>query len=268
MRLRFVAKQPDGGNVIARFTDPMVAFAIAETLEVPCPPPPAPWPEPIDQLDLMICPASPGNAGALAGWLDPPDVADVPRAISVALPDARLSWRPGRALLQGAALTGQMLTAFAEFTFYEGQLRKLEQAVRPIEASAQLDAPEAYRIRSDTETYRARFGQKMEALALLRLEFARLEPRLLSAPRHVDAAAQKLFRRLLRQAGIEDRLSAISDRLEACEDLYEGAVDRITDYRWYRKGNLLEIIIIVLLLIEVLQLGADMALRWIAQHAR
>jgi len=90
-----------------------------------------------------------------------------------------------------------------------------------------------------------------------------LEPRLLSPSRRLPVPSRRLFRQLCRRAAIEDRLSAITDRSEACEDLYEGAVDRLREHRWYRRGNLLEMIIIVLLLIEVIQLGGDTALRWI-----
>jgi uncharacterized Rmd1/YagE family protein len=53
------------------------------------------------------------------------------------------------------------------------------------------------------------------------------------------------------RADIEARLEALNDRLETIEDLYEGAIDRITDYRNYRKGSFLEIAIIVLLGLEV-----------------
>ena len=52
----------------------------------------------------------------------------------------------------------------------------------------------------------------------------------------------------------------MSNRLEACEDLYEGAVDRITDHRWYRKGMLVEIAIVILLFLEVLQVAASLML--------
>ena len=59
-----------------------------------------------------------------------------------------------------------------------------------------------------------------------------------------------------------DRLEAFNDRLEACEELYEGAVDRITDYRWYEKGLLLEVAIVVLLSIEAALLAFDFYQRY------
>ena len=61
--------------------------------------------------------------------------------------------------------------------------------------------------------------------------------------------------RLRARADVADRLESFNDRLEACEELYEGAVDRITDYRWYEKGLLLEVAIVILLAIEAVLLS-------------
>jgi hypothetical protein len=69
--------------------------------------------------------------------------------------------------------------------------------------------------------------------------------------------------RLLKKADVEARLAALNDRLEAKEDLYEGANDRVADYRWYRNGHLLEIAIVVLLLVEALVMSADMYIRYL-----
>jgi hypothetical protein len=69
--------------------------------------------------------------------------------------------------------------------------------------------------------------------------------------------------RLLSKADVEARLSEINDRLEAMEDLYEGANDRVADYRWYRNGHLLEIGIIILLLVEVVLMSGDMYIRYL-----
>jgi hypothetical protein len=52
-------------------------------------------------------------------------------------------------------------------------------------------------------------------------------------------------------------MEAASNRLEAFEDLYEGATDRIADYRWYRSGEWLEVGIIFLLLVEIALLGFE-----------
>jgi len=265
-RIRFVPVAPAGAQALCQFVDPKAAFAVAETLDPLALPPTAIWPEPVDQLDVLLI-ASPADIdSADAAWLNPPDHIEAPMPVSVSMGPGQLSWRPGRALVQGVLLRSETMAALAEFAFYESELRRLEEALPPYEASAIADALSAYRISPAARDHWARFGETMESLALLRLTFARLEPRLLTPSRRLPLTARRLVRQLSRRAAIEDRLSALNDRLEVCEDLYEGAVDRITDHRWYRKGNLLEMIIIALLLIEVMQLGGDMVMRWIHDY--
>ena len=100
-----------------------------------------------------------------------------------------------------------------------------------------------------------RLGRTVESLARMRLTFARLEPQLYLPPRSLPPDARRLVSRLRARADAADRLEALSDRLEACEDLYEGAVDRITEFRLYEKGLLLEVAIVVLLAIEAVLLA-------------
>ena len=200
-------------------------------------------------------------------WMEPRENSDEPLALSLRIGKTRLTWRPGRLLVEGrSTLPEQMLAAIAEFSFYEGELRKLEAALPPHEATAAADAKYAYEIHSADMPARAHFRKSMESLASLRLTFARLEPRFSIPARSLSSPARRLIERLSDRALIEDRLEAVSDRLEACEELYEGAVDRMTDHRWYRRGNLLEIAIVVLLAIEVLQLCGEMAVRLWGGH--
>jgi hypothetical protein len=67
--------------------------------------------------------------------------------------------------------------------------------------------------------------------------------------------------RLRRQARVADRLEWFSERLEAMEDLYEGAHDRVSDYRWFLHGQILEIGIVVLLLAEVVLMALELHAR-------
>jgi hypothetical protein len=262
-RIRFVQQAPADAEVVARFVDPKAMVAISEPLDPPSFQQPAPWPEPLDQLEIVVSSSASGADPTASGWLNPPEPADAPLPVSISIGRGRLSWRPGRALIEGMPSRANVLEALVHFAFYESELRRLEAAVVPFEASAPADASGAYRIESGARGNWARFGAAMESLAVVRLTFARLEPRLLSPSRRLPVPSRRLFRQLCRRAAIEDRLSAITERSEACEDLYEGAVDRLREHRWYRRGNLLEIIIIILLLIEVIQLGGDTALRWI-----
>jgi hypothetical protein len=160
----------------------------------------------------------------------------------------------------GDVASEDLLCALADFAFHEGQLRLLESSISPIEAAAPQDAPRAYVIRSEDNFHWPRFHESIERLSALRLAAARLEPCLYLRPRTLPGASQRLIARLRARADIESRLEALSDRLEACEDLYEGAVDRVTDHRWYRRGFWLEIAIVALLLLEVIQIAASLIL--------
>ena len=56
-------------------------------------------------------------------------------------------------------------------------------------------------------------------------------------------------------------MKTAQDRLKTLEDLYEGAVDRITDFQAYRRSERLEIIIIVVLIVETIAVIVALFLR-------
>ena len=95
----------------------------------------------------------------------------------------------------------------------------------------------------------------------MRLEYARLESQLVTAPLSLSGNAREIMERLIDESGIDDRMEAFSNRLEACEDLYEGANDRIADHRWYVEGHWLEIAIVLLLVLEVVLISTDLYLK-------
>jgi hypothetical protein len=92
----------------------------------------------------------------------------------------------------------------------------------------------------------------MQQLARNRLDIARLSAELASDPDGLPPPAAKLLRKLGKAAGLKAQLNQLSDRYEALEDLYEGAIDRINDHRYWRDGHLLEVVIIVVLVVEAL----------------
>jgi hypothetical protein len=186
-----------------------------------------------------------------------------PLPVSIKLPAGRIAWRPGRAILEGdSAWCEEALPVLAEFASCESRLRQLEFALPAFEQQAPRDVALAYRPADQHQNEWDRLGKTMEQLANLRLGYARLEPKLLYRSLTHKPDECRLFSRLCRAADTEDRLEAVTNRLEACEDLYEGAIDRINDHRWYRKGHRLELAIVVLLVIEVLQIAAELALHF------
>jgi hypothetical protein len=172
-----------------------------------------------------------------------------------------LEWRPGLAVVQCREDgRNDMLSALIEFAFAEFILRTLEQAVEVAEERAESDIALAHRVRYRDRAHWSRIVECAEQCGRMRLAYARLEPQLLSAPRTLSATARIWMTRLLQKSEMESRLESLSDRLEALEDLYEGATQRISEYRWFVSGHALEIGIIVLLLAECMLMCIDIRL--------
>jgi hypothetical protein len=259
-RICFAAQAPADARVLRRFVDPIAVVAHVEPVSVADLSSIREDSNAGDEL-YVVHVANPKSLPAPAvgmSWLGESDGSP----LTVPLEDGRLHWRPGRALIEGyIKAPEELLPALAEFSFSEGQLRKLEGELRPFEASAPADTALAYHIRQGDKVQWSRLYRATEQLALLRLSAARMEPRAFCPPRDLPAASRRVVARLAARADIEDRLDALSARLEACEDLYEGAVDRITDHGWASKGNRLEIAIVALLILEAVLLIAELLRR-------
>jgi hypothetical protein len=266
-RLRFVAEAPAEARARREFKQPRRLLAVEEVADVTDLPPAKAWPEPTESCWIVFVPpgADAGGLPSAEAWLTPPDQPEAVPPVVVSLDDSRIHWRPGRALVQCKAERQEdILAALIDFAFYEGELRALEAALEAREGGAQADVAFAHRIRHRDRKHWPRFKEMIEYFSQMRLTFARLEPCLATGSRTLSPAGRQLMSRLLEKADVEARLQGFSDRLEAMEDLYEGANDRVADYRWYRNGHLLEIGIIVLLLFEGLAMSGDMCIRFFA----
>jgi len=174
----------------------------------------------------------------------------------------RVEWTPGRAVIFAeAGNRDELRSAVLEFAYYEGQLRALETELERHVVSARQDVALAHRIRKADSAEWPRLGELAEHFTRLRLDFGHLEPALLAAPPTLSDRGAALYEKMAEKSLAEDRLEAATNRLENYEDLYEGANDRVSDYRWYRAGFILEVIIIVLLLLEVIIMGGELGLR-------
>jgi hypothetical protein len=269
-RIRFLEQAPDGARVRRQFTQPHRGVAVEEGANLADLPADRAWPEPTDQLVVVFvpraCAAEWQKKGA--GWLDPPDHPEAAPAVVLERDGHAIHWRPGRAVVLGRVEHAEaVLDALVDFAFHEGELRRLEQALAACEAGAEGDVARAHCIRARDRRAWVRLGETIEHLNRMRLAYARLEPRLARPPRSLPVEARRVAARLARRADVEARLEAFSDRLEACEDLYEGANDRVADYRWYRSGHALEIAIIALLVLEVIIMTSDFYLRFLEYHA-
>jgi hypothetical protein len=178
------------------------------------------------------------------------------------LNSCKIQWRPGKAMLQGPPQNFESLVdALVEFAFLEGELRRLERLLETQEAQAPADVPRAHRIRFRDRKEWRRIGETVEQLYSMRLIYGRLESRFATVLHTMPRESRQAMERLVEESGLEERMTGVSDRLEACEDLYEGANDRIADYHWYLEGSWMEGAIIVLLIIEIILMGADVYLK-------
>ncbi|MGA6973473.1 MAG: hypothetical protein WBY93_17740 [Candidatus Binatus sp.] len=262
-RIRFIADAAAGAKVRRVFHQPRPCFAVDEAIEpqklLPGLPGQQPLPEPVDELVVVLL-ASAASAEARkfsANLLAAADRHETGSTISIAVRGNGIQWRPGFAMVQGPALDGLegAVDALTNFSFYEGELRSLERVLDTMESDAHTDVARAYRIRFRDRLHWRRIRKTVENLAQMRLAYARLESEFAKAPRALGGDARQVMMRLIDEAEVDTRLEAASNRLEAFEDLYEGANDRIADYRWYLSSEWLEVGIIFLLLVEVAMLG-------------
>ena len=253
-RLQVVDHAPAGARVRRSFKHPRSAAVIEEIVgDGGLPTGASTWPEPVNDLHVVF--VEPDQLGAWElqhpEWMAKPSCAEAEEAIAIRGARVTVRWRPGRAIV--ACDVGQRdlwSVALADFLFYEGELRRFERQLETVEVEAEADASRAFRIQHKNREHWRLFGAKIENLALTRLKFARLEPRVAKGSRTLPPPARRLFNHLARKADVEARLEAFGDRLEVCEELYEGGSDRVGDYHWYRGGHWLEIGILFFIIIE------------------
>ncbi len=250
-RFSFVAQAPAGAVVRREFVHPRRRFAIEL------------------QGDSSDLPDA--KQGAIADSSDLFTIASGPDQSTTAAPicidwkcGTSIQWQPGRAVLRGAGdRHEELVNALLDFAFYEGELRTLERLVESHEDQAPADVRRAHRISRRDREHWARIGETIEVLTLARLTLSRLEPMLGNPSRRSSPLARRLMRQLSARADAEPRLASLSGRLEALEDLYEGANDRIADLRGWHNGQLLEVAIVALLVLEIVLMSADLYFRYL-----
>ena len=256
--IRFAREAQPNESIRRRFTQPRSIVAVAQPAELSLLAD-RPWPDAAGDLHVILLstPVSSEVRSTIDRWLAAPDQLDMPPLLVVQMDGGTIRWRPGRAVVESPVVEGQvdgcknLMAALVDFAFFEGELRRLEQDLLPYEASASDDIAFAYQIRQADRIQWRRLGQTQQSISGLRLVFARLEPSLRSVSRSLAPDTQEALTRLIAASDVPSRLEAFDGRLEACQNLYEGAVDRIADFRWYRHGELLEIAIVVLLVLEL-----------------
>lgn len=264
-RIRFVGEALPGDKVRRTFVQPRPVVAIEETGDADLSAARS-FPEAIDRCDVVFIQGSssadlPKN---VQDWLAPPAAqTEAVAAVVLTGKQETVRWRPGQVVVQGRPDRLEwILAGVTDFAFFEGELRALEQIVEAHEGPARADTVLAHQIRRASGEAKARFARLIAYFSDLRLNYGRLEPHLVTPSRTLCPDARRLVGHLLRKACVEDRLEAVSNRLEALEDLYEGANDRVADYRWFRQGHWLEMGILLMLVIEAGLMIGDICIHY------
>ena len=167
--------------------------------------------------------------------------------IVVKVRDAQVTWRPGRAVIQGTAdQVEPLLAALVDFSYYEAELRRLELELADSWRRLEEDTPLAYDVKQADMAEGQGRGQEDGADLAAAMRHVRIEPHLYRPAAHLPAAARDLGERLREAARVEDRSSRRRKDREFRE-VYESGSQRINDFRAARQGFILESVIIVLL---------------------
>lgn len=257
-----------GEAIVRRFRDPYSRTAVSRSLgvdellataAVDHPPP--------DELDFLFLPS--GSASPIElqrsaeTWMNDPALSAVHPTINVVLQSDRVLWRPGRAVVLGAARRmPDLLAGLIDFSFYEGELRRLEQELEDEWSVAEADVPLTHGVDRAALARREHVNQMTRRTALRRIRLARLAPHLEKASAALPGPARRLSAELALQAEVVERLKYVDDRLEVFEDLYESANDRLSEFAYFRQEHRLEVWIVVLLVVEALLILGEMGLSW------
>jgi hypothetical protein len=244
--VRFPAAAAAGASALLAFGE-LGRAAVAEATA------PDALPEDRDALLILHLPggsASPADARQAAeAWVAGPGVVDL------VLQSDRILWRPGRAVVIGAATDfDAYLRGLASFGLYESELRRLEADLASWWPVAQADVGLTHRVDNAAVRRWAHVGEMTEAIAGARFRHVAIEGPLEKGPDALPALARRLFIELALRGEAAHRLERLDDKIDAVADLYELANDRISEFSYFRREYVLEFLIIGVLALEVLLL--------------
>ncbi len=206
--------------------------------------------------ELLVCElpttASPETRDRIDAWFLKPAEGNDQLPATMKSRWGTIRWRPGRAVIECTADHFEsLLLALTDFALLESELRRLDAELRDVEGQVGADVTLSCRVQWQHRSQWDRLVQITEQLLHLRLALSQLESQMNIRSPVRDLATRRTTSSLLRKTRMPARMEAYGTRLEACEDLYNGALDRIAEFRGYHMGEWLEIIIIVLLALEV-----------------
>lgn len=264
-RIRFVRNPAPGAEILAEFPVPCPAYAISEPVSFDALPPPSDASEPVDILYFVFLPG--GSAvpydmqQKAAEWMAKPPVSGAVPTVEAVIRSDRVLWRPGRAMLQGAAdRRDECLAGIVHFAFYEAELRKLENELDEDWPGLELDLKLTAEVRGDELSQWPRVNEMTRRAGARRIRHSSLERRLEKPSLSLPPPAQRIVSEFILQTETADRLKTADERIEVMEELYATANDRLSEFSYFRRELRAEIWVIVLLVAEVILMIYEIAL--------
>lgn len=256
-RIRFVDSRPDHIDVVMEFDGLQPRYAISETVDFDGLPPVATGPEPTNELYLVLLlggSATPFDLQRRAEqWMLRPELPGARSTVELVTHGDRILWRPGRTLVIGASERfEELMAALVDFSFHEGALRRLENAIETDYRAAAQDIALTHQVDEAAIARWPHVNSMIRAVTSYRMAFVPLEARLEKSSNQLTGPARILVSELVMQTDVTDRLSLLDDKLEVLEDLYESANDRISEYSYFKREYRLEWGILFVLVLEVI----------------
>lgn len=170
----------------------------------------------------------------------------------------RVRWRPGRCVVQsGPDRWREVLQAVVAFAFYEGELRKLEAELEAAMPMVEMDSDLTGRVDGAGVARWPAVHDRTQRTSLRRIRFARIERHLEKPSPLLSAAGQRAVNELGIQSDVADRLRYVDDKIEVCELLYATANERLSEYSYFRRSQVVEIAILGALIVEALLMAKE-----------
>lgn len=216
-------------------------------------------PEASASLTLLTVPAAdpdqPEMIDVVRSWIDADAEPAEPSGLMISLHGAQIFWRRRRAAviapserLEAASL------AVVEFTFHEGRVRSIEQALANRWPELEADAPLAFDFSEPMARRRHALAERFRESVMLRSRHARLLPLVHRPPVYPPTLASQISERLRERSRLVERLEFCDEQLDVFERVYEMCGERVSEFFLARKGHVLEWVIIVLLAFQTLLL--------------
>lgn len=256
-RIRFVQSRPDHADVVMVFNGQRPHYAISEAVDFNDLPPVTTGPEPTDELYLLLLlggSATPFDLRRqVEQWMLKPALPDARSTVELVTHGDRVLWRPGRAVVIGASERfEELMAALVDFSFHEGALRGLENAIDTDYRAAAQDIGLTHQVGEAALARWPHVNAMTRAVTGYRMAFVPLEARLEKPSNQLTGSARVLVSELVMQTDMTDRLALLDDKLEVLEDLYELANDRISEFSYFKREYRLEWGILFVLVLEVI----------------